>query len=157
MSLQIFPFLWEGDALLICKAMALQRDGGRESERSMQREEGGEHQKEETLNILIPFLARRVHLYLSVWAPREEAEPSTRNWVPPPRGSRHSLLPSWDARNWFIIQCQIQLDDSTVTRGGYVGFRHLPFDKSMFAFLIRYLKGQILKLKLLRNFLYYIL
>lgn len=53
-------------------------------ERERERAEGGErrgekHQKEEMLNILIPFLALHVHLYLAVWASRKEAEPSACN------------------------------------------------------------------------------
>lgn len=107
----------------------LQSNGARKGERVRKREacwgrRGEEHQKEEMLNILIPFLALHVHLYLAVWASREEAEPSTCNWFTLLRGPRHRDVPIvrclWH-RNWFIIQCRIQLIDSiTVTQAGHV-------------------------------------
>lgn len=64
-SVQRFPFVWETEPLLICKVMTLERERARERELT-----GGELQK--MLNILIPFLAVHMHLYLAVWASQEE-------------------------------------------------------------------------------------
>lgn len=80
----------------------LQSDGTRKGERARKArcrpgEEKGWTSKGRDAKYTHPFLALHVHLYLTVWASREEAEPSTCNWFTPLRGSWH--------RNASAVRC----------------------------------------------------